>query len=369
MVAANIFRALPAPRVVASEDEDEPILELAWPHLQIVYEFFLRFVVSHDVDPKIAKKYLDQTFVLRLLDLFDSEDPRERDYLKTILHRIYGKIMALRLFIRKATQNLFYRIIYDNESHNGVPELLEILGSIINGFAMPLKEEHKVFLERSLIPLHKVKFLSSFHQQLSYCMLQYVEKDPRLCEPILDGLLRVWAITTTSKEVLLINEVEEVLEYIQPAEFERISVKLFTRIAKCMKSAHFQFAERALFIWNNDEIVNLINQNRATLFPIVLGPLYINSKQHWNGTVHGLSYNVLKLLMEVDAALFDECSSKHRLQSDQELKDAEDRDKTWERIMGPYTSGAPSGLTEAWKLCEKKVPDVNSDWSSNVRVF
>ena len=124
-----------------------------------------------------------------------------------------------------------------------------------------------------------------------------------------------------------------------------------------------------MFIWNNDEIVNLINQNRATLFPIVLGPLYINSKQHWNGTVHGLSYNVLKLLMEVDAALFDECSSKHRLQSDQELKDAEDRDKTWERIMGPYTSGAPSGLTEAWKLCEKKVPDVNSDWSSNVRVF
>jgi hypothetical protein len=28
--------------------------------------------------------------VLKLLELFDSEDPRERDYLKTILHRIYG---------------------------------------------------------------------------------------------------------------------------------------------------------------------------------------------------------------------------------------------------------------------------------------
>ena len=27
--------------------------------------------------------------------------------------------------------------------HNGVAELLEILGSIINGFALPLKEEHK----------------------------------------------------------------------------------------------------------------------------------------------------------------------------------------------------------------------------------
>jgi serine/threonine-protein phosphatase 2A regulatory subunit B' len=367
MVAQNIFRALPATRVGGnSEDEDEPILESSWPHLQIVYEFFLRFVVSHDVDPKIAKKYIDQTFVLRLLDLFDSEDPRERDYLKTILHRIYGKIMALRLFIRKATQNLFYRIIYDNETHNGVPELLEILGSIINGFAMPLKEEHKVFLERSLIPLHKVKFLSNFHQQLSYCMLQYVEKDPRLCEPILDGLLRIWAVTNASKEVLFINEVEEILEYIQPAEFEKLSVKLFKRVARCMRSAHFQVAERALFIWNNDEIVNLINQNRQVLFPLVLGPLYSNSKQHWNGTVHGLSYNVLKLLMEADPALFDECSSRHRVEGELEQKDLADREAAWEVIMASYEKSAPQALRDLAALhTERKIPAVNSDWSTN----
>merc|ERR1719409_1938645 len=210
MVSANIIRALPPSHRAPDADEEEPSLEQSWPHLQIVYEFFLRFVVSHDVDPKIAKKYVDQTFVLRLLDLFDSEDPRERDYLKTILHRIYGKIMALRLFIRKATQNVFFNIIYENDQHNGVPELLEILGSIINGFALPLKEEHKLFLERSLIPLHKVKYLTSFHQQLSYCMMQYVEKDPRLSECIIDGLLRIWPCTSTSKETLFLNEVEEV---------------------------------------------------------------------------------------------------------------------------------------------------------------
>ena len=27
----------------------------SWPHLQLVYEFFLRFIVSSDVDPKVAK--------------------------------------------------------------------------------------------------------------------------------------------------------------------------------------------------------------------------------------------------------------------------------------------------------------------------
>lgn len=54
-----------------------------------------------------------------------------------------GKFMPHRAFIRKAISNVFYRFIYDTERHNGVAELLEILGSIINGFALPLKDEHK----------------------------------------------------------------------------------------------------------------------------------------------------------------------------------------------------------------------------------
>jgi serine/threonine-protein phosphatase 2A regulatory subunit B' len=111
---------------------------------QIVYEFLLRYIVSNDTDAKTAKKHIDQTFVVRLLELFDSEDPREREYLKTILHRIYGKFMVHRPFIRKAINNVFYRFIFETEHHNGIAELLEILGSIINGFALPLKEEHKV---------------------------------------------------------------------------------------------------------------------------------------------------------------------------------------------------------------------------------
>ena len=38
--------------------------------------------------------------------------------------------------------------------------------SIINGFALPLKEEHKIFLLKVLLPLHKVKSLSVYHPQV-----------------------------------------------------------------------------------------------------------------------------------------------------------------------------------------------------------
>jgi len=315
-------------------------LERAWPHLQIVYEFFLRFVVSNDVDPKIAKRFVDQNFVLKLLELFDSEDPRERDYLKTILHRIYGKFMALRSFIRRAIQNAFFKVIYECESHNGVGELLEILGSIINGFALPLKDEHKDFLIKALIPLHKVKCLPSFHQQLSYCMAQYGEKDPRLAYNIVSSLLKFWPVSITSKQVLFLNELEETLELTQPEEFHRMQDALFRRIALCITCPHFQVAERTLFLWNNDYIVKLINQNRQALFPIVIGALYVNSKQHWNSAVHGLTFNVLKLLMEADPQLFDECSAKHRTEAEVEEQSAALRLKKWSQLQDAFDKKA-----------------------------
>lgn len=323
-------------------EEEEPALEPAWPHLQIVYEFFLRFVVSNDVDPKVAKRFVDQNFVMKLLELFDSEDPRERDYLKTILHRTYGKFMALRSFIRRAIQHTFFKVIYESEIHNGVGELLEILGSIINGFALPLKAEHSEFLVKGLIPLHKVKSLSSFYQQLSYCMAQYAEKDPRLCYDIITSLLQFWPVSITSKQILFLNELEELLEVTQPPEFHKMQEPLFRRIALCITCPHFQVAERTLFLWNNDYIVKLIDQNRKVLFPIITGALYTNSKHHWNSAVHGLTFNVLKLLMEADSQLFDECSAKHRTEVEEEESRSQMRTSKWQALQDLHDKSHPT---------------------------
>ena len=246
MVAANLFRAFPSPNhdnkllEMYDLDEEEPAMDPAWPHLQIVYELLLRFVASPETDAKLAKRYIDHSFVLKLLDLFDSDDQREREYLKTILHRIYGKFMVHRPFIRKAINNIFYRFIFETEKHNGIAELLEILGSIINGFALPLKEEHKLFLVRALIPLHKPKCVSMYHQQLSYGITQFVEKDFKLADTVIRGLLKYWPVTNSSKEVMFLGELEEVLEATQAAEFQRCMVPLFRQIGRCLNSSHFQ---------------------------------------------------------------------------------------------------------------------------------
>lgn len=40
--------------------------------------------------------------------------------------------------------------------------------SIINGFALPLKAEHKQFLMKVLIPMHTAKGLALFHAQVCF---------------------------------------------------------------------------------------------------------------------------------------------------------------------------------------------------------
>ncbi|KAI5108282.1 serine/threonine-protein phosphatase 2A 56 kDa regulatory subunit delta isoform [Silurus meridionalis] len=338
MFSMNLFRTLPpSSNPTGAEfdpEEDEPTLEAAWPHLQasLVYEFFLRFLESADFQPNIAKKYIDQKFVLSLLELFDSEDPRERDFLKTILHRIYGKFLGLRAYIRRQINNIFYRFIYETEHHNGIAELLEILGSIINGFALPLKEEHKMFLIRVLLPLHKVKSLSVYHPQLAYCVVQFLEKDSSLTEPVIMGLLKFWPKTHSPKEVMFLNELEEILDVIEPSEFVKVMEPLFRQLAKCVSSPHFQVAERALYYWNNEYIMSLISDNAAKILPIMFPALYKNSKSHWNKTIHGLIYNALKLFMEMNQKLFDDCTQQYKAEKQKEKYKVKEREEIWHKI-------------------------------------
>ena len=46
-------------------------------------------------------------------------------------------------------------------------------------------------------------------------VLQFVEKDPKLAEPVLQALLKYWPVTNSQKEVIFLGELEEILELTQ----------------------------------------------------------------------------------------------------------------------------------------------------------
>lgn len=361
MVGTNIFRSTPSPPqppggeevtgVSGGEDgEDEPFSEPSWPHLQLVYELLLRFIVSGEVKAKSAKRCIDTAFCSRLIEQFDTEDPRERDYLKTILHRIYGKFMSHRSHIRKAISHVFYRFVYETEKHAGIGELLEILGSIINGFALPLKAEHVSFLERALIPLHRPRGLQAYFQQLCYCISQYVEKDPTTVVPVITGLIRCWPWSSSAKQITLLNEVEEVLELAGPEAVQPILRPLFRTLARCVGSSHFQVAERALFLWNNENLLThgiLSRAHAAEVLPLLHAALQRNASGHWNATVETLAQNVLKHYMDADPAAYERCVAATANEPGEKAAAEAARKAKWESVARLAASAAAAGTSSA----------------------
>ena len=86
-ISANLFRTLPpSENPDFDPEEDDPTMEASWPHLQLVYEFFLRFLESSDFQPTVGKKVIDQKFVLQVLFIYQLS----KFYRNTLLNVIFN---------------------------------------------------------------------------------------------------------------------------------------------------------------------------------------------------------------------------------------------------------------------------------------
>ena len=103
-----------------------------------------------------------------------------------------------------------------------------------------------------------------------------------------------------------------------------------------------QVAERALFLWNNDHIRNLITQNRKVILPIIFPALENNTRSHWNQAVQSLTVNVKKIFSDADQVLFDECLSKFQEDQIREKETSEKRASTWKRLEDVAASNTGS---------------------------
>ena len=54
------------------------------------------------------------------------------------------------------------------------------------------------------------------------------------------GLLKFWPKVHSPKEVMFLNELEEILDVMEPVEFVKVQHALFRQIARCISSPHFQ---------------------------------------------------------------------------------------------------------------------------------
>lgn len=82
--------------------------------------------------------------------------------------------------------------------------------------------------------------MGAYSPQLTYCVVQFLEKDANLLTGVVDGLMRYWPKLNSTKEVLYLTELEEILDVVGSIEFEAVMVTFFKKLAQCVASPHFQ---------------------------------------------------------------------------------------------------------------------------------
>lgn len=256
-------------------DEDEPVPNEDWPLCSLAYSLLNQLLQSSngggDFDAQAAGQMpacLSLEFSTRLMRRLDSEDPREREAVQACLHRIYTRMIPQRPALRQAIADILDEHQHHQYDHGDgscsfhyMGELLELLASIVEGFAKPLKAEHAVFFREHVLPLHRVKRgTTAFFAGTALATLRFVEKKAGELGPlVLDYLLRAWPRESAARQVFFLGECDEVLRILWSAgineqrplgerevwwwegrERGALVRRFFKQIAECCSSPHFQ---------------------------------------------------------------------------------------------------------------------------------
>lgn len=345
LVRRNAFRTLMhrdrTPMDLLDGDDDEPLLEHTWPHLELVYELLLKVVQSKEIDfPTAQAAGMDKLFVSKLIDLIESDDPREREILKTLITKIYSKLSNLRSTIRRTIQAFCQRAanLEDGETPQcGLSELLEVFSArIVGSFQTPLRKEHRDVLTEVLMPLYKLDHLSFFHSQLKDVVKAFCKKESGLTKAVALGLLRYWPQCASSKRTIFIGELEDMIHQMPSADFKSIGPAVAKRLSACVICPHSEVAEKALGVWRHQPTVRSTVANCRDDMPLIVSALYGNVTQAWAPNVMSKTLDVLKNFMDADRELFDSCSSKHRKQADEAEKREALRVQRWSALRAMH---------------------------------
>lgn len=333
MVSLNLFRSLSC-NIFENQtrEPNDPILDDAWPHLELVYNVFLSFLESDDFQASITEHIVNQNFVLKMLKPFDSPDPRERGYVKWAIFHIYCKFPALREFIEQQISNIIYEYIYISEDFNGISELLWVMSSIFDYCYTDVDERRKGYLLRVLLPLHKVASVASVFSQLVNAIELYLMRDAGLIEPVLCAMIRFWPKTCTQKEVMFIDAIDDYLSMIDATHFANIYERFFTHLSRVITSPHTEVADHALNLFTNKNILSLIRPHNAKIMPIVMPALISVIKEHWSHSTLKRAHTAIEFFLVSDSSLFYVLMNKLKVQKELEWKRQREREHMWRKL-------------------------------------
>lgn len=348
MITTNIFRPLPAKKAAELDATDEgaqfdEVQDKSWPTLIVIYEILLHIIKHPAISESTLKHFLTESYIQNLLDLFESNNANERDYLKQIVHKLYAKVIKRRKTFRKMFNNQFISLVYERPTSNGANEILDIYSSIISGFAVPLRPEHVDFFKHFLTPLLKVQTCSNFYEELLRCILIFLNKDKNLSKTLLNTILEFWPYGNTAKELGFLITLYEAMDFIADVDsFEDFLFPLFKRIAQCLNSEHVQVIDRCMTFFERDSLLNIIKVYAEDVFPIIVPPIERQLKEHWHEALKVNFKDLKSILREVDPKVYDSTAKSEKAKVDAKISKRVQLDNKWKILEQRIKQAQPS---------------------------
>eukprot|EP01147_Barroeca_monosierra_P006717 gene6716-351_t len=333
---ANCLRSLPPPRKLVDVDfeidDDTLVLDPNWPQLEIVYTLFLQVMRSSSFTSTHAKKHLSRHLMLQVLELLDTEDPRERLFLEMALHTIYTKAIDARAFLRASIHNVCFRHMYEAERFLGMANLLRLLCKIINGFTIPVRQEHIHMFHRVLLPLFKVRQFTNLFQPLTACIVSMIDKQQNLADDAIKYILKHWPFSHSVKEVLFLEVLHTLIVKMDRLIFQQNVNRIFKRLAQCIESPHFQVAERAMLFFEDRCVRRYVGDFSRRCTSLILPVLLKVLQQHWSETIKQAAMQVAQILQTIDAMAVQKCAHEIELKLKRKEETRQNRERNWAKI-------------------------------------
>jgi serine/threonine-protein phosphatase 2A regulatory subunit B' len=166
---------------------------------------------------------------------------------------------------------------------------------------------------------------------------------------------------------MFLNEVEDIFEVMDPAEFAKVQEPLFNQLAKSVASPHFQvsisfprcmeiklsrvfqkggrastllleqrillqFGQRQCRDHTADNVCTPIREFQGSLEQVLSHDSLLDICLTLSRTIHGMVYNAMKLFMEINPQLFDDCSHDYTELQNSAEKREQARQSKWDRL-------------------------------------
>lgn len=262
----------------------------------------------------------------------------EHPYLHQIFFWAYKHFSATRATLRALSGKCLREFWLVGDEQTAVSVILDVLQHVIEGFQVPLRRTHLTLFQEVLLPLHQPNrkhggvgqgavvpagmpgsavdgqpLLAQYHNQLVRCLTLFDDHQSGLAGQAADYILRHWPDAksgVSSKEVLLIHELDTLLERTDDDNFTQLAQALIHRLVRCITGAFAQLAQRALQMWKKELFAKRI-ADVPNAIPQLIVACYRGGKPHWNATVNRLSVTVLDDLRSRDSDTFEAvCNSR-----------------------------------------------------------